>query len=244
MTTPANPLTKCANCDAAILPTQNYCANCGQKACTPRLTLHEIGEEFVHALAHVDRSVLSLIRQLLVNPGFVALEYVSGRRKRYFGPFAFLVVTVAFSSAVFAISGFQVVAADSPNTLVEFLQHHVNLLVFADVPILAAFCRLVGFSERFNYAEYLVLASYTGGIHMLFYSLIEVPVWYVFRADAEVLSRLFYVSLAIGPLYFAYGMYQFLPGRRFSSIFKALLASLLTRITVNAAVGLLANLFS
>jgi Protein of unknown function (DUF3667) len=66
---------------------QHYCPNCGQRAVTPRLNLHEIGAEFVHALVHVDRSALSLIWQLLVRPGAVARDSVSGRRKHYFGPF-------------------------------------------------------------------------------------------------------------------------------------------------------------
>ena len=109
MDTSAPSSEPCANCNTAVVPGQNYCPNCGQKAPTPRLTLREMGMEFVHALAHVDRSALSLIWQLLIRPGVVARDYVAGRRKRYFGPFAFLVVTVAFTSAVIAISGFQVV---------------------------------------------------------------------------------------------------------------------------------------
>ncbi|HEY6619994.1 MAG TPA: DUF3667 domain-containing protein [Steroidobacteraceae bacterium] len=133
------------------MPGQNYCANCGQKAPTPRLTLHEIGAEFVHALAHVDRSALSLIWQLLIRPGVVARDYVAGKRKRYFGPFAFLVVTVAFTSAVIAISGFQAVTTDAPNGLASFLPNHINLLLFVEVPLLAAACRLVGIREPYNY---------------------------------------------------------------------------------------------
>ena len=123
---------------------RNYCPVCGQKTPTPRLTLHEIGTEFVHALAHVDRSALSLIWQLLIRPGIVARNYVAGQRKRYFGPFAFLVVTVAFTSAVIAISGFQAVTTDAPNGLASFLQQHINLLFFVEVPLLAAACRLMG----------------------------------------------------------------------------------------------------
>jgi hypothetical protein len=196
---------------------------------SPRLTLHEISRDFVHAVAHVDRSALSLILMLLVRPGTVALEYVSGRRKRYFGPFAFLVVAVAFTSAVIAISGFRAVTTDNPNQVADFLQRHINLLFFAQVPLLALSCRLVGIRERFNYAEYLVLASYTAGMHILYYSVVVVPVWYVLQSNTVLMIRLFYANLLIGPLYFAYGMYQFLPGRRLSSAVKGLLASLLAQ---------------
>jgi hypothetical protein len=233
------PHDPCANCSTAIVPGQNYCPNCGQKAPTPRLSVHEIGAEFVHALAHVDRSALSLIWQLLIRPGVVARDYVAGKRKRYFGPFAFLVVTVAFTSAVIAISGFQAVTTDAPNGLASFLQQHINLLFFVEVPMLAAACRLMGIREPFNYAEYLVLTSYSGGLHTLFYALVVIPVWYVLRSDTVLLTRLFYASLSIGPLYLAYGMYQFLPGHRFSSAIKGLFASLLTQAATQGLVFLI-----
>jgi hypothetical protein len=225
----ATALQQCLNCDAAIVQEHNYCPVCGQKVHAPRLTLREISEEFIHAVAHVDRSALSLILQLLVRPGTVALEYVSGKRKRYFGPFGFLVVAVAFTSAVIAISGFQAVITDSPNEVADFLQRHINLLFFAQVPLLALSCRLIGIRERFNYAEYLVLASYTAAMHILYYSVVVVPIWCALHSNTVVMVRLFYANLPIGPLYFAYGMYQFLPGRRLSSAVKGLLASLLAQ---------------
>jgi Protein of unknown function (DUF3667) len=115
-----------------------FCPDCGQVASTPRLTLHEIGHETLHALWHVDRSALSLIRALAVRPGRVALEYVSGRRKRYYGPFAFLLVTVAVAAAAIALTNFPAVTSDVPNGVANFLQHHVNLIFLLQVPLLAA----------------------------------------------------------------------------------------------------------
>lgn len=239
MDTSAPSSEACANCSAAILRGQNYCPKCGQKTPTPRLTLQEMGVEFVRALAHVDRSALSLIWQLLIRPGVVARNYVAGKRKRYFGPFAFLVVTVAFTSAVIAISGFQAVSADAPNGLASLLQKHINLLFFVDVPLLAGACRLMGIREAFNFAEYLVLTSYIAGLHTLFYAFVVIPVWYVLRSDTVLLTRLFYASLLFGPLYLAYGMYQFLPGRRFSSAVKGVFASVLTQAATQGLVSLI-----
>ena len=53
------------------------------------------------------------------------------------------------------------------------------------------------------------------------------------------LTRLFYASLSIGPLYLAYGMFQFLPGRRFSSAIKGLFASLLAQAVTQGLVFLI-----
>ena len=82
-----------------------YCGSCGQKQVSPRLTLREIGHDLLHAAFHVDRSVLSLIRMLLVRPGIVALDYVQGR-------------------------------TNDPNVVAEALQTHINLVMFAQVPLL------------------------------------------------------------------------------------------------------------
>jgi hypothetical protein len=59
--------------------------------------MREISLDFLHALAHMDHSVFSLVRVLFIRPGYVAREYVDGKRKRYFGPFAFLVIVVGLS---------------------------------------------------------------------------------------------------------------------------------------------------
>lgn len=222
---------------------------CGQKVSPPRLTLREIGHELLHALVHIDRSVLSLIRMLLVQPGFVALDYVSGKRKRYFGPFAFLVVVVALTAGAIEISGFQTVVPETPDNAVvrltrTFLEHHINLLFFAQVPVLAAVCRVISYPAAFNYAEWLVLASYTSGMHMLFYVFVVIPVWYAFSLDTESTRHLFYATLPVWYLYFSFATSQFLQRRRVVSAFKGLLAIVLSQVTTMVAVSLVFGLIA
>ena len=118
----------CRNCGTPLAPAQRYCGTCGQKRIAGRITLHEIAHDLIHAFAHVDRSVLSLIGQLLVRPGAVARDFIEGRRRRYFGPFAFLVVCVAVGAAAIALSGFPVVTTNEPNRVAAFMQSHPNLV--------------------------------------------------------------------------------------------------------------------
>jgi hypothetical protein len=217
----------CRNCGASLALTQAYCGVCGQKRITDRITLHEIAYDLIHALVHVDRSVLSLVRQLLVRPGAVARDFVEGRRRRYFGPFAFLVVCVAAGAAAIAISGFPVVTTDNPNRVAAFLQSHPNLVYFLQVPLLAAACRVVGAFDRVNYAELLVLAAYTEGMHVLWNALVIVPGWYLIAPGPELSQRLFYATLPIWPLYFAFACSQFLPGSRWIGALKGIVAIVL-----------------
>ena len=87
----------CLNCEAALAG-QDFCGQCGQKVATHRLTLGGIGHDLVHALFHVDQSILALLKGLLLRPGQVAREYVDGRRRRYFSPFAFAVITAGLAT--------------------------------------------------------------------------------------------------------------------------------------------------
>lgn len=214
----------CRDCGTPLAPAQRYCGVCGQKRTVGRITLHEIARDLVHAFVHVDRSVLSLVRQLLLRPGAVARDFIEGRRRRYFGPFAFLVVCVAAAAAMIALSGFPVVTTNEPNRLAEFLQSHPNLVYFVYVPLLAAALRIVCALDHLHYAEHLVLVAYTEGMHVLWNTLVIVPGWYLIAPGPELSQRLFYATLPIWPLYFAFACSQFLPGRRWVAALKGIAA--------------------
>lgn len=214
----------CRNCGTPLAPAQQYCGTCGQKRIAGRITLHEIAHDLIHAFVHIDRSVLSLIRQLLVRPGAVARDFIEGRRRRYFGPFSFLVVCVAVGAAAIAVSGFPVVTTNEPNRVAAFMQSHPNLVYFIQLPLLAAACRVVCVFDRLHYAEHLVLVAYTEGMHVLWNSLVIVPAWYLIAPGPQLSQRLFYATLPVWPLYFAFACSQFLPGRRWVAALKGIAA--------------------
>jgi hypothetical protein len=233
---------RCRNCDADVPPGQAYCGICGQKYVFDRLTLRQIGNDLLHAVIHVDRSAWSLVGMLLLRPGSVALEYVQGKRKRYFGPFSFLAVVVAAASALVAITGFRAVSSDSPNVVADFLQSHINLLMFAEVPLLAGYSRLLDVHARFNLAEYLVLVAYTSSMRVIFASVILVPFWFVFHPANAVAVAL--ISLAIWALYFGFASSQFLQGRKALSWCRGILTAVLSAASMQGLILAIAALFS
>ena len=238
------PATGCANCGAALAAGQSWCGACGQAVhAGERLTLREIGHELLHALAHVDRSVLALMRGLIVRPGGVALDYVSGKRRLHYGPFAFLVVAVAFATAVVSLSGFAVITTSAPNRVADFLQQHVNLVFFLQVPMMALACRLLAFNRRFNIAEYLVLSAYTSGLHMLVYALLVVPGWYLLRAHPLLAANLYNAYLPLWPLYFGYACAQFHAPQRWRWFAKGAGVIGIVFVTTNFIATALSNVF-
>lgn len=160
----ASPATHCANCEHPLMPDARFCAHCGQKTPTHRLRLADILHDLVHAFTHADHSVLALLKGLALRPGHVVREYVSGKRKRHFGPFAFLVIVVGLSTIVISATSFIIQSPGAAsNPILAWVQKHVNLIMLAQVPILAGITMLFFRGDKLNFAEHLVLAAYTSG---------------------------------------------------------------------------------
>ncbi len=234
----------CRNCNASLTFGQAYCPGCGQKIVTRRLTLREIGHDLVQAFLQADRSVLSLAGLLLVRPGTVALEYVQGRRRRYFGPFAFLAVTVGLVSAVIALTGFHAIRSDNPNAVADVLQSHINLVLLAEVPLLTAFSRLLDLHGGLTFAEHLVLATYTASMRALFVTLVLIPIWYLFSPGGATARYMYYGYLLIWLIYFGFATSQFLQRRRVLSWCKGISAAILTWASTQVLASLAGSVLS
>lgn len=243
MTMSAASQGHCRNCDLALSDGNVFCSGCGQKVMVGRLSVRESLREFWHATIHADRSVLVLIRMLLVRPGYVAREYVQGRRKRYFGPYAFLLLIVSITSAAVAIFGtamikFSTIGSAPPDSIAAaafgldamgtLVQRHVNVFILAETPLLAAFSRLLFARDGTNFAEYMVLAAYTSGMQSLCTTLFVIPLTAIFHLTGSARDALEIVFLAIWIAYFALAASQFSHQPRLSGAIRGALAAVLT----------------
>ncbi len=82
----------CNNCHQSFQG--KYCANCGQKASVGRLNMHTLWHELTHAITHADKGFLKLSKDLLITPSKVYAGYFNGKRKTYFSPVMFFLITV------------------------------------------------------------------------------------------------------------------------------------------------------
>ena len=95
---------KCLNCGAPL--SSPYCPSCGQKDGLHVLTVSEFAHDALNALFSYDSKVWRTLKLLVVRPGQLTVEYTSGRRVPYLGPFqlyfwlntiCFLLFRVVFS---------------------------------------------------------------------------------------------------------------------------------------------------
>ncbi len=92
--------TLCANCTTPMQG--NYCHQCGERKVHEHdLTLRHFFLHAVHEFTHLDSKVFATVRYLFTRPGFLAQEFVAGRRSRYMKPLALFLI----ASALFLLAG-------------------------------------------------------------------------------------------------------------------------------------------
>lgn len=90
----AHRSSHCQNCGEAL--SGPYCAACGQKDEPQVPTLGHLAHEALHEVSHLDGRFLGTLR-LLLRPGALTLEFLQGRRARWFPPFRlYLLVSLLF----------------------------------------------------------------------------------------------------------------------------------------------------
>ncbi|HEX5624974.1 MAG TPA: DUF3667 domain-containing protein [Saprospiraceae bacterium] len=84
--------TLCKNCGEPV--GLHFCPNCGQKSSVQRLELGRLIRELPHAIFHVDKGIFYNVSQLFKRPGAAIQEYLDGKRKPFFHPVTYLVLTL------------------------------------------------------------------------------------------------------------------------------------------------------
>lgn len=102
----------CANCGASMQG--EFCHECGQSIHSVLKPLHGMIEETVETVLHIDGRIVHTLPPLLLKPGFLTLEYFSGRRVRYIAPFRLMFVLCLLSLFVFHLAVNQISSKIAP----------------------------------------------------------------------------------------------------------------------------------
>ncbi|URL58249.1 DUF3667 domain-containing protein [Luteibacter flocculans] len=103
-----SPVLLCANCSAELQG--EFCHRCGQSIKSVIRPISHMLEDAGDLFFHLDERIVHTLPPLYTKPGFLTLEYFSGRRVRYIAPFrlmfvfcllAFFFVHLAFSEVRF-----------------------------------------------------------------------------------------------------------------------------------------------
>ena len=162
-------LQTCKNCGAAV--DNEYCPVCGQKTSTSRFTMKHLAHDFIHGFYHVDHGIFFTAKELLVNPGKMLRDYLSGHRVRYFNPFtfillvgslgAFLLLKIKWQSYFIDIGLFSSKAVDQEvwNSSLK----HYSFRLLGSILLYSLITKSFYYKKKYNFSENLIANTFLRG---------------------------------------------------------------------------------
>jgi hypothetical protein len=149
----------CLNCGAAL--DSRFCPDCGQKADTHRITLgHFITHDLLHGVWHIERGILFTLKEALLRPGQAALDYISGKRVRYYNVFYLCLLIIGLDVVVSRFFLPVVTYTQKSQTeVMGFVMHNIKFVVLGVVPMIAVDGWLLFRKLKLNVAEHFILAG-------------------------------------------------------------------------------------
>ena len=105
----------CATCGTTFQG--NYCPRCGQSARIGRYSLKSAFLLFLDVWGLGNRSMFRSVRDLLLRPGYMIRDYLSGMQMAYFPPFKMYFLLIALSMIV--DSGFNIKGENRITQMIE-----------------------------------------------------------------------------------------------------------------------------
>jgi hypothetical protein len=153
----------CLNCDAEI--ENNFCSNCGQKSDTHRITVkHFLLHDLLHGVWHIDKGILFTLRESILRPGQAALDYIKGKRIRYFNVFYLCLIVIGLHLLLSHWYDTTLAAdIDPQNDTIEvttFFKQNIKAILLGIIPILGLNSFWIFRRLRLNIAEQFILSGF------------------------------------------------------------------------------------
>ncbi|AWG21844.1 hypothetical protein FFWV33_10015 [Flavobacterium faecale] len=158
---------QCLNCEQKV--SGNYCENCGQKNDTHPITLkHFLFHDIIHGVWHLEKGILLTIKETFTRPGQAALDYINGKRVKYYNVFYLILMLIGLNILTvhyYHEINHSTVKENIGNGLkfMNFLSANVKVVLLGFVPLIAINAILIFRRLKLNIAEHFII----GGINLL-----------------------------------------------------------------------------
>src|SRR5688572_12447402 len=222
----------CLNCGDSFQPGEKYCSQCGQLTRTDRITNKHLVRDFFSFIIKADRGIIRLLIGLSIYPGKTAAEYIEGKRKKYFNPFGFLALCIAFMLFLSNwINPYIDLTAPNPKMLglinddeirykyllmlerlswaEGFVNKNLNLISILITPYFAVFLWLFFRRRGRNMAEIFVAYIFFTGFVNVLSALIVYPLLALSKTNILAYNIILNTNLLLQTVYFAWGFKGF-----------------------------------
>lgn len=207
----------CLNCQEII--EKNYCSNCGQKTDTHRINFkHFIFHDILHGVWHVEKGILFTVKEAFTRPGKAALDYISGKRIKYYNVFYLTVLLVGLN--IFLVNYYDQLELKyypelhelKPNGDLksgDFLSDYAKILILSLIPLFALTSFILFRRKKLNLSEHFILSG------MIFLGVMLISTISILLSFLEFLENLSTVANIIDKgtpivllLYISFGYYN------------------------------------
>jgi len=160
---------KCLNCGKKL--TDKFCSSCGQKADMQRITFKSLlYHDVLHGVFNLEFGILFTAKQALLRPGKAALDYIAGKRKRYYNIFYLILLTIG---ALIFTNNMDELFNDNGNEIVpdrvylneasekidKIISQKSNIILFLFVPFAALNSFVLFRRKKLNLSEHSILSG-------------------------------------------------------------------------------------
>lgn len=207
---------KCLNCDEET--SGNFCSNCGQKTAIHRIDFKNfITHDFLHGLFHVEKGMLFTAKESLIRPGKAAIDYIEGKRIRYYNVFYFILLLIGlnlfFSNyydqlvEIYDGNSAKVVNDALGIKFEHFISDYAKILIFSFVPLFAINSFILFRKRKLNFSEHIIIAGITFLGILLINTLDSVISFLDFTVYFGIIADIF--SVTTGVLIFILPIYSY-----------------------------------
>lgn len=210
---------KCKNCNSELA--NSFCQYCGQRASVDKVTFSETFQDFVDAVFSVNAPLIKTSKLLIVNPGKLFREYLRGRRKNYYKPVSFFIISTIIyilTRSLISYNPFTTAGVEVDGKILaeagQYMVKNINNVMFLFVFTLGLFCKIF-FYKKYSLAEFVAISFYLVG----FYALIGTVIMFYqkyFNGHKMVPITIFF-------LYFIYAYSSFFQSKKILTILKIVL---------------------
>lgn len=209
--------TNCLNCGKEL--TGKYCAGCGQKSDTHRISFKNfIFHDVLHGTFHIEKGMLFTAKEALIRPGKAALDYIAGKRIRYYNVFYFILLAIGLMLFVRHLHGMildhageiikeKVYINEASKKLDELFAQKSKIILLLFVPFAAINSIILFKRKKLNLSEHAIIAGmiFLGLLLLAICSNLIFIVNIVTNLDNTILSL---IVTALMNIYVGFGYYN------------------------------------
>lgn len=131
---------------------------------------HLIKHDLVHGIWHFDKGLLYTLREAFMRPGHMAMDYIKGRRIKYYNVFYLILLVLGINAVVahYFKLHYHISEEDTIKGMVVdkntadisyYIAHYWKLLLFLIIPFFALGGFLTFRKLKLNFAEHAIIAG-------------------------------------------------------------------------------------